>query len=170
MWFSLKAGPEPGMKFIKLHISNSDDSEGSLALGHLVIQMLLYRALGSRMGKNAVVSAWMKGGKSPSKEMKSQDVCAQSLPEVTKSPCVQEPKSNDTQFLPTRTVESNRKEELQGKAALFCSQSLGQLTQWLLDTCWARPCVGSWGDMGEQNLVSVLMELLIKKRILNIVC
>lgn len=30
---------EPGMKFIKLPMSNSDDSEGSLALGHLLIQM-----------------------------------------------------------------------------------------------------------------------------------
>lgn len=39
MWLCLKAGLKPGMKFIKLPMSNSCDSEGSLALGQLVIQM-----------------------------------------------------------------------------------------------------------------------------------
>lgn len=95
------------------------------------------------MGKN--VCAWMKGGKSPYKELKSQDVSEwRSLPEVTKSPCVQEPKSNDTQFLSfNKNCRVQQEGGIQGQAALFHFWSLGQPTQRLLDMYWARPWAGS---------------------------
>lgn len=112
------------------------------------------------MGKNVAVCAWMEGGTSPSNEPKSQDVNEwRSLPEVTKSPCVQEPKSNDTQFL---SFNKNCRVQQEGGTTGQSSALLLSVT-WsahpaAIRHMWARPWAGGWADMGEQNLVSVLME------------
>lgn len=146
MWLCLKAGPEPGMKFTELPISNSDDSEGSLALGQLVIQTASctkhWGAGWERMW--LCVPGWRVGRPPPTsrnpRTWMNGEACQRSQSHlVFKNPSLMTPNF----FLSTRTVESNRKEELQGKAALFCFQSLGQPTQRLLDTCGPGPGLGA---------------------------
>lgn len=51
MWLCLKAGPEPGMKFLKPPISKSDDSAGSWVSFSWLPRWLLISSMSEQAGK-----------------------------------------------------------------------------------------------------------------------